>query len=101
MKKSRSCLEKRDFQQYILLLASDDNIHINWINCVDSFKLFMPLEIRQDTHFSCSHNISFFVVKHQTTFTFTQEDIELFYDDLEEDFEEGLVRNFLEEEEEI
>ena len=30
----------------------------------------MPLEIRQDTHFSCSHNISFFVVKHQTTFTF-------------------------------
>ena len=64
-------------------------IHINWINCVDSFKLFMPLEIRQDTHFSCSHNISFFVVKHQTTFTFTQEDIELFYDDLEEDFEEG------------
>ena len=83
-----------------MLLASDDNIHINWINCVDSFKLFMPLEIRQDTHFSCSHNISFFVVKHQTTFTFTQEDIELFYDDLEEDFEEGLVRNFLEEEEE-
>ena len=60
----------------------------------------MPLEIRQDTHFSCSHNISFFVVKHQTTFTFTQEDIEVFYDDLEEDFEEGLVRNFLEEEEE-
>ena len=32
--------------------------------------------------------------------TFTQEDIELFYDDLKEDFEEGLVRNFLEEEEE-
>ena len=66
----------------------------------------MPLEIRQDTHFSCSHNISFFVVKHQTTFTFIreaegveEEDIELFYDDLEEDFEEGLVRNFLEEEE--
>ena len=29
-----------------------------------------------------------------------EEDIELFYDDLEEDFEEGLVRNFLEEEEE-
>ena len=28
-----------------------------------------------------------------------EEDIELFYDDLEEDFEEGLVRNFLEEEE--
>ena len=73
-------------------------IYINWINCVDSFKLFMPLEIRLDTHFSCSHNISFFVIKHLTTFT--QEDIELFYDDLEEDFEEGLVRNFLEEEEE-
>ena len=60
----------------------------------------MLLEIRQDTLFSCSHNISFFVFKHQTTFTFTQEDIELFYDNLEEDFEEGLVRNFLEEEEE-
>ena len=29
-----------------------------------------------------------------------EEDIELFYDDFEEDFEEGLVRNFLEEEEE-
>ena len=29
-----------------------------------------------------------------------EEVIELFYDDFEEDFEEGLVRNFLEEEEE-
>ena len=28
-----------------------------------------------------------------------EEVIELFYDDFEEDFEEGLVRNFLEEEE--
>ena len=29
-----------------------------------------------------------------------EEDIDMFYDNFEEDFEEGLVRNFLEEEEE-